>query len=150
MRLWSIHPRYLDSKGLVALWREGLLAQKVLLGKTKGYRHHPQLERFRQTANPPGAIATYLRAVADEADARGYHFDRRKIIRNRYSDTIAVTGDQLRYEFGHLLCKLEQRDPAKQQALLCVKRIAVHPSLHRVRGAIAAWEVLADSIHARQ
>lgn len=37
MRLWSIHPRYLDTKGLVALWRETLLlAQAVLFGNTKG------------------------------------------------------------------------------------------------------------------
>ena len=36
MRLWSLHPRYLDAKGLVALWREGLLAQAVLKGQTKG------------------------------------------------------------------------------------------------------------------
>lgn len=31
MRLWSIHPCYLDSKGLIALWRESLLAQACLL-----------------------------------------------------------------------------------------------------------------------
>ena len=43
MRLWSIHPRYLDSMGLVALWREALLAQAVLRGETKGYKFHPQL-----------------------------------------------------------------------------------------------------------
>jgi hypothetical protein len=146
MRLWSLHPRYLDSKGLVALWREGLLAQKVLQGNTSGYRNHPQLERFRQTANPLGAIATYLRAVADEADARGYHFDRSKIIRNRYRGTIDVTGNQLRYELDHLQRKLARRDPEKYQESLCLKRILPHPSFHRVRGAIAAWEVLTDSV----
>lgn len=32
MRLWSLHPSYLDAVGLVALWREGLLARKVLQG----------------------------------------------------------------------------------------------------------------------
>ena len=37
MRLWSLHPRCLDAKGLVALWREGLLAQEVLRGKTRDY-----------------------------------------------------------------------------------------------------------------
>ena len=41
MKLWSIHPKYLDAKGLVALWREALLAQKVLDGKTEGYKNHP-------------------------------------------------------------------------------------------------------------
>ena len=71
MRLWSIHPKYLDSKGLVALWREGLLAQNVLLGNTKGYKNHPQLIRFKKTNNQSAAIASYLRSVADEADSRG-------------------------------------------------------------------------------
>ncbi|HKX52383.1 MAG TPA: pyrimidine dimer DNA glycosylase/endonuclease V [Nitrosospira sp.] len=37
MRLWTLHPRYLDTKGLVAAWREALLAQKVLSGLTSGY-----------------------------------------------------------------------------------------------------------------
>lgn len=31
MRLWSIHQSYLDRQGLLAVWREGLLAQGVLL-----------------------------------------------------------------------------------------------------------------------
>ena len=74
MRLWSIHPSLLDRVGLVALWREALLAQKVLLGATKGYRHHPQLDRFRQSSNPIRAIASYLWSVADEAQERGYRF----------------------------------------------------------------------------
>ena len=52
MRLWSLHPKYLDSKGLVAVWREGLLALEVLKGNTKGYRSHPQLTRFLQEGNP--------------------------------------------------------------------------------------------------
>jgi hypothetical protein len=33
MRIWSLHPKYLDSKGLVALWRESLLAKNVLRDK---------------------------------------------------------------------------------------------------------------------
>ena len=49
MRLWSVHPKYLDSKGLVALWREALLAKQVLEGGTKGYRNHPQLDRFKKS-----------------------------------------------------------------------------------------------------
>jgi hypothetical protein len=67
MRLWSVHPSLLDPKGLVALWREGLLAQKVLQGRTTGYRSHPQLHRFRQSGEPLAAIATYLWAVHDAA-----------------------------------------------------------------------------------
>ena len=58
--LWSLQPGLLDRMGLLALWREGLLAQKVLLGQTTGYRFHPQLKRFQGSKNPVGAINTYL------------------------------------------------------------------------------------------
>ncbi len=142
MRLWSIHPKYLDSKGLVALWREGLLAQKVLRGETRGYRHHPQLLRFKQTPNPLGAIASYLRSVVDEAERRGYHFERRKIARNHYRDSLPVSSGQLRYEFEHLQRKLTQRDPDRLALLLREKTINAHPSFQRVRGKVADWEVL--------
>src|SRR4051812_40823909 len=103
MRLWSLHPQYLDAKGLVALWREGLLAQAVLVGQTRGYRNHPQLERFR---NGPVAIAAYLHHVVDEADARGYKFDRSKLPRRKSALPIGVTDGQLRFEWRHLLTKL--------------------------------------------
>ncbi len=142
MRLWSIHPRYLDSRGLVALWREGLLAQKVLRGATNGYRHHPQLVRFHQTPNPLGAIATYLRAIVTEAERRGYHFDRSRIVRNRFSGVIPVSAGQARYEFEHLLRKLERRDPERFNALQHLDNIAIHPSFRCVKGSVADWEVI--------
>ncbi|MFI5209112.1 MAG: pyrimidine dimer DNA glycosylase/endonuclease V, partial [Gemmatimonadales bacterium] len=72
MRLWSLHPRYLDAKGLVALWREGLLAKAVLQGKTRGYRHHPQLERWMRAVDPVASMNAYLVEVWREADRRGY------------------------------------------------------------------------------
>src|SRR5512133_3760525 len=111
MRLWSIHPRYLDARGLVALWREGLLARKVLAGATRGYRHHPQLERFRAAPDPRAAIDSYLAAVHDEARARGYHFDRRKL-RPAHAEPMPVTRGQLRFEWQHLRAKLAVRAPA--------------------------------------
>ena len=74
MRLWTLHPRYLDPRGLVALWREGLLAQAVLLGRTKGYSHHPQLHRFAAQRGGAGCLAEYLRVVQKEATRRGYRF----------------------------------------------------------------------------
>ena len=113
MRLWSIHPKYMDSKGLVALWREGLLAQKVLQGMTKGYRNHPQLKRFKNTKNPEGAIADYLRGVLAEAGIRKYKFDNDKISGKKFTGKIPVTNGQLEYEFSHLLEKLKKRDPGK-------------------------------------
>jgi hypothetical protein len=59
MRIWSIHPKYLDTKGIVALWREALLAKNVLEGKTKGYKNHPQLDRFKSASKPSDAINYY-------------------------------------------------------------------------------------------
>src|SRR5215813_5443304 len=110
MRLWSLHPSLLDAKGLVALWREALLAQKVLQGNTTGYRAHPQLDRFRQSADPLGAISTYLWAVHDEATHRGYAFDVAKIALGRRLLTLTVTHGQLEFEREHLKAKLRQRD----------------------------------------
>ena len=106
MRLWSLHPSLLDQKGLVALWRESLLAQKVLQGKTKGYRSHPQLDRFRQSKTPVTTISAYLWAVHDEAARRGFSFDSSKIARKRQPKMLTVTQGQLEFELGHLKSKL--------------------------------------------
>lgn len=142
MRLWSIHPRYLDAKGLVALWREALLAQKVLDGKTKGYTRHPQLMRFRNTDNPCGAIAGYLGWVADEADSRGYQFDKCKISDKQFEEKIPVTAGQLEYEFTHLLNKLETRDPDRYRRLYGTQEIELHPLFEKVAGKVEDWEVI--------
>lgn len=90
MRLWSIHPKYLDTKGLTACWREGLLARKVLLGQTKGYRNHPQLIRFRAAADPIAAVDVFLSAILAEAQSRGYNFDKIKINLRAQSEKIEV------------------------------------------------------------
>ena len=95
MRIWSIHPKYLDSGGLVALWREGLLAQHVLDGKTKGYKNHPQLYRFKETDNPSHTINQYLTIVYLEAKDRGYNFNQAKINWNFNTDSIFVKQGRL-------------------------------------------------------
>ena len=142
MRLWSIHPRYLDAKGLVALWREGLLAQNVLLGNTRGYKNHLQLNRFKNTSNPVGAIASYLRAVIDEADTRGFNFNRRKIVNRNIRNKIPVTDEQIEYELRHLLGKLKVRDPDSYKHLKMVNKIAVNPAFKVVRGNVEEWEIV--------
>lgn len=142
MRLWSIHPAYLDAKGLVALWREGLLAQKVLLGETKGYRNHPQLIRFKQSINPVGAIASYLRWVQSEAENRGYRFDNNKIVNKRLTSRILVTSGQIDYEFQHLLSKLKVRDPNLYLRLKDIKSLKLHPMFKRIKGDVADWEIV--------
>ena len=82
MRIWSLHPKYLDTKGLVALWRETLLAKHVLEGKTKGYKKHPQLNRFKCAAVPLDCINQYLSVVYEEALRRGFNFTKNKLIGN--------------------------------------------------------------------
>lgn len=142
MRLWSIHPSYLDTKGLVALWREGLLAKHVLEGKTKGYKNHPQLFRFKQHPVPVAAIQQFLLVVLNEAVKRGYNFDASKIHTKRTSSRIKVTKGQVEYEWNHLLKKLKTRDPEKFKILQSKKNISVHPSFQVVNGDIEDWEVL--------
>jgi hypothetical protein len=140
VRIWSLHPKYLDARGLVALWRETLLAQAVLLGKTKGYIHHPQLDRFRQHRKPVAAIATYLRAIHDEATERAYRFAADKIEPARPRQQLTVTRGQLDYEWQHLMAKLRTRDPARAAVLANVRRPLAHPLFRIVRGDVATWE----------
>ncbi|MEP6619116.1 MAG: pyrimidine dimer DNA glycosylase/endonuclease V [bacterium] len=140
MRLWSVHPKYLDARGLVALWREALLAQAVLRGRTNGYLHHPQLQRLRAQPSPVGAIADYLRAVQAEASGRGYSFAARRISRAQGNGIIPVTRGQLLYEWGHLLAKVAIRDPELHQRLMLVRRPRSHPSFRVVPGGVEAWE----------
>jgi len=142
MRIWSLHPKYLDTKGLVALWREGLLAQKVLKGKTKGYRNHPQLDRFKPHAAPRKAIAYYLLVVWEEANRRGYSFDRRKVrTPTRRISSIKITRGQLRFEWEHLRNKLHHRDPSKFKTMKKLQPVIAHPLFRVVPGGIEKWEV---------
>ena len=140
MRLWTLHPKHLDRRGLVALWREALLAQAVLAGRTIGYRHHPQLTRFRECDDPLSAISHYLAAVHAEARRRGYAFDRRKVRRSRRRLRLVATTGQMAYEWRHLRRKVATRDRAWLRTLAHVVPEA-HP-LFRVRpGGRAGWEV---------
>jgi hypothetical protein len=140
MRIWSLHPVYLDARGLVALWREALLAQAVLKGQTRGYTHHPQLLRFREQSSPTTTMAHYLRAVHTEAVNRGYRFDSKKIGRARSSNRLTVTHGQLDFEWSHLLRKLRTRDPIRYAQLATVSVPQPHPLFEVVRGTIATWE----------
>ena len=141
VRLWSLHPKYLDGKGLVALWREALLAQKVLSGETLGYRNHPQLERFLGHPAPVEAIGGYLSAVCDEAVGRNYRFDRGKILISSHGPAaIPVTDGQLRHEWKHLSAKLRVRDPEALKLLEEVDLPDPHPCFVVVPGTLEGWE----------
>lgn len=140
MRLWSIHPLYLDSRGFVALWRETLLARDVLRGKTSGYRHHPQLQRFQESPSPLEAIEVYLWGIFDESTKRNYHFNESKLSCRSVSVRLRVTTGQLDYEKSHLLKKLKQRDFTRYENLTAVEIFQVHPLFEVVGGNVAAWE----------
>ena len=140
MRLWTVHPRYLDPQGLVALWREALLAREVLRGRTRGYRNHPQLHRFRSCTSPRAAINGYLAAVFVEAHSRGYQFDRSKLGRAAPMPRIPTTDGQLQYEWSWLLYKMRRRSPLIYRRHLEVSVPAVHPLFRIVSGPIAEWE----------
>jgi len=140
MRLWSLHPKFLDRQGLLALWREGLLARAVLACQTKGYLHHPQLKRFRDRPNPLAVLDCYLSRVVDEATTRGYHFDRAKITYCRCRRPhLLVTDAQLMYEWRHLLGKLEKRDWARWRTLRRLQPKS-HPCFRVETGEVADWE----------
>ena len=140
MRLWTLHPKYLDSKGLVALWREGLLAKKVLEGQTRGYRNHPQLVRFRQQTNPLASLCQYLHAVLDEANRRGYHFDAGKLPPLTPATLIEETRGQHAYEWQHLLNKLKLRDPERFEQCQQLDSPQPHPLFRLIDGPVRDWE----------
>lgn len=140
MRIWSLHPKYLDTKGFVTLWRETLLAKNVLEGNTIGYRNHPQLIRFKQTDNPLNFINKYLEFLFDESIIRNYHFDKSKFTSVPLSGLIPVTNNQINFEFSHLLKKLEKRDPNLFEKLKSTSEIEVVPIFRIVQGEIESWE----------
>jgi hypothetical protein len=140
MRLWSVAPQYLDATGLVALWREALLAQKVLLGQTRGYRFHPQLNRFRACDDPVAAIGCYLLAIAKEAENRGYRFDASKIISAGPCRKLRLQQGQLEHEWRHLLDKLKIRAPDMYDRHRLLILPGTHPMFEIVPGGIEEWE----------
>lgn len=139
MRLWSLHPRYLDSKGLVALWREALLARAVLRNRAAGYRHHPQLDRFRAHPSPVAAINAYLAGVYAEACRRGFRFDATRILGPRTTRRIVVARGQLDFEWAHLRKKLRARAPTAYRATRAL-RPAAHPIFRVTAGPVSDWE----------
>lgn len=142
MRIWSLHPQFLDAKGLVALWRETLLAKHVLQGKTKGYKNHPQLNRFKRTRNPVDAIDHYLSFVLLEAQSRGYHFDASKVAASFKRSKLTVTQGQINYEAQHLLKKLKGRDPKKYKQVRSIPFPEPHPMFRVRNGEIESWEII--------
>lgn len=145
MRIWSVHPSLLDAKGLVACWRETLLAQKVLQGLTQGYKNHPQLDRFKASPDPLVAVCAYLHGLADEAERRGYNFNRSLVVMEQSEGVIpiAVTQGQVDYELGFLKQKVEARDPQWHlEHFSNPPTQRLHPLFYEIAGGIEPWEKL--------
>jgi hypothetical protein len=140
MRLWTLHPSYLDARGLVALWREALLAQKVLMGEPRGYTGHPQLFRFRAHPEPLGMIAAYLHGVKVEAERRGYRFDCSRIVAPPFHGEVEESEGQLLFEWSHLLGKLQARAPALYVEYCRIVPPRAHPLFRIVAGDKREWE----------
>jgi Pyrimidine dimer DNA glycosylase len=151
VRLWTIHPSYLDASGLVAAWREGLLAQRVLAGGTRGYTKHPQLLRFRESGDSARGISKYLAEILSEARVRGYSFDSSRIMAfdPRYDERMVVNGGQIRYELELLKWKLERRDPERAEGLRGERPIRLNGAFSEREGPIEAWEKAIDEVLAR-
>ncbi len=138
MRLWSLHPELLDRAALVAGWREGLLAQKVLQGRTKGYRNHPQLDRFRAGGDSAALVAGWLVPLAQEAQRRGYRFNRDLVVAvPAPPGAFSLTQGQLELELAHLKAKLRRRDPVWLQGLAGLRP---HPLFTLTPGPVEPWE----------
>lgn len=148
MRLWSLHPRYLDRPGLTAAWREALLAQAVLAGRTRGYTRHPQLERFRDHTDPLLAIGAFLTGLQQEATDRGYRFDLTRVDQPAdagmpsadWAGSVPVTSGQVGYEWEHLMTKLARRSPELGARWADTTDVQVHPLFLLVPGPVASWE----------
>ena len=140
MRLWTLHPRYLDAQGLTALWREGLLARAVLAGTTRGYTRHPQLLRFQAQPDPRAAIESYLRAVHAESLSRGFRFDATKLQGAGRAPRIPATDGQLVREWQHLGRKLQARSPETLARWAALAQPEPHPLFEVVPGPVAPWE----------
>ena len=144
MRLWTVHPRYLDRQGLTGLWREALLAQAVLRGLTRGYRSHPQLLRFQAHPEPLAAIAAYLREVEAEAARRGYRFNGALIPELPSPAPIPETEGQLAVEWAHLKAKLGQRSPDRWASYQGLVLPEPHPLFILQAGPRRDWEKAKD------
>lgn len=159
MRVWSIHPAYLDTKGLVASWKEGIQGLNALRnprkpnGKWAMFAHHPQLIRFKRFENPELCLSEYLHFIADEADRRNYNFNRNLILprldENPYQ--IWITCGQLIYEWDFLSHKVTCRTGFWEygkptiNGKSTVETIAswscvVHPMVVLIPGDIECWE----------
>lgn len=140
MRLWSIHPKYLDRAWLLACWREWLLAKKVLEWNTKWYKNHPQLIRFKQLREPLVWINAFLSQIYLESVRRWYKFNSDKICLVSDINIIKVTEWQVQFEVKHLSNKLLIRDYERYLILSKNNKIDINSIFELIPWDIELWE----------
>lgn len=136
MRLWTIHPEYLDNKQLSTLWRDTLLAKNVLSGLTKHHKSDSQLNRFQNHPIPRKAINFYLSIIWEESQNRNMPFDESKFSKTslKEKEFIEVNTGQVSFEFKRL--KQEQ----KNDIIQIPAKIKIHPLFKSVNGPVEVWE----------
>jgi hypothetical protein len=120
VRLWSIHPEYLDRMGLLGLWREALLAQQVLHGETENYKNHSHMQRFYALPKEDAMqyMSDYLFFVWQEGKLRGYKLNVNHIKDPRNGGSLSgsprklftVSSGQLALEYQILCMRTRNRD----------------------------------------
>ena len=142
MRLWTLHPKYLDAKGLVAAWREALLAQAVLRDR------NDWLPKPSSTDPVPPLTLTgsKYRVLSSRAACRGKPAwvsvrPRKDRLPRGGRSRLKATLGQLGYEWKHLRAKLAIRDKAWLASLGRVARPDAHPTFRVVPGDVEDWEV---------
>jgi hypothetical protein len=141
MRIWSIHPKYLDSKELLNLWNETIQAKNEFLTKFSGHFSNKQLERFLDLKNPLEAINSYMSSIYREAVKRDFSVDD-SFMDWDFDDSIQipVTAGQISHEISKLKSRLRERDEKKLQKLNGRTFLELHPIFYSVPGTIEEWE----------
>jgi len=76
MKIYLMHPSYLDSKRLVETWRSSVLIKNVLIGKGgKNLFYNKYVCLFSRSHYPINFIIRYMIDVKAEADKRDFKFD---------------------------------------------------------------------------
>lgn len=132
MSLWSVHPRYLDNKGLISAWNRGLQLQKQLSTEPARNTGNSQLIMFSRQEKPLHAIGSYLSFIASEGCRRGYKFTHEKILYPNFDEELLpIDSEQLRSENQMLQNRLKTRDKNRYQQLSSQSWPETHPLFNR-------------------
>lgn len=150
MRLWSLHPSYLDKQALQVCWADALQAleyYKQERAYMKGITNdlspyfYPCLDRFRMTGSPIAHITNYLHGLCDESERRNTPFGRAKLPEFTPGLRLKVTDGQIAREEKLLLLQLNRRKQTQLwMDLFVAEYVQPHPLFEIVSGPVEPWE----------